>query len=652
MPNHHQHQHNLQNSESYAHHSHSHSPDHSPTGLGTDLVKQESSTPEPGHPDHSNRYDPGPSPSSAQPLNYQFGNAFGQTGQHQPYPAPAPAPAGPAPLPPANYRFGGPSSALGGPGNDGPSYFDYSMRRHSLTNAGGLPPPGQAPGQAPAPAGPATQAFPSPQRLPSIDAGAGAGASLASPGGGHLKRKTSGQEETIMEDGAYYGGQGQQHAQGHGPAHQQGAGAGGPGYPAMPYNKRRGSSLTYDKMGSLSLSEQHRRDSMMSGSVGMSSWEEERRGSNGSAATSFTTNGSPGYAMGSYSMAQQQQQQHQHQQQSHGVEYDQRGSPLSAGGSYGPPPGIPHRHSHSHSNDQSLYDHQRVPMGPPPHPHQIPEDPYGRRHSGNINGTSQYNQQGQGQGQHYQGPHDRSVPPPIMVPAASQASQDEPHSAIISPDSAHGSSQGQFRASPGYANLPPAQAAWARAGPLPLGLGGPRGSIPGGRPGGPSRQGSGSSLDPSSAYGLGQQIPNKDTPYSRSPELRVSHKLAERKRRKEMAQLFDDLRDALPVNRGLKSSKWEILSKAVDYIDRLKEHNRMLGEDNAMLRQHFGLGPGPQAPEGLDGEGPEGEGGEGQEEVGEGKQEGAGEGGRRESSNEGGAVGSAGHGEEEDELDG
>lgn len=59
--------------------------------------------------------------------------------------------------------------------------------------------------------------------------------------------------------------------------------------------------------------------------------------------------------------------------------------------------------------------------------------------------------------------------------------------------------------------------------------------------------------------------PSKDQPFSRSPELRVSHKLAERKRRKEMKDLFDELRELLPAERGSKSSKWEILSKCECY---------------------------------------------------------------------------------------
>lgn len=79
-----------------------------------------------------------------------------------------------------------------------------------------------------------------------------------------------------------------------------------------------------------------------------------------------------------------------------------------------------------------------------------------------------------------------------------------------------------------------------------------------------------------------------ETPYSRSPELRVSHKLAERKRRREMKDLFDDLRDKLPLDRTLKTSKWEILSKAVEHLGYLEDQINALRQENEEMRRAGG----------------------------------------------------------------
>ncbi|KIW07706.1 hypothetical protein, variant [Verruconis gallopava] len=77
--------------------------------------------------------------------------------------------------------------------------------------------------------------------------------------------------------------------------------------------------------------------------------------------------------------------------------------------------------------------------------------------------------------------------------------------------------------------------------------------------------------------------------YSRTPELRVSHKMAERKRRSEMKQLFDELNSILPNSPGGKSSKWEILTKAIEHIRHLKSSDTVVRRDAERLKMELDM---------------------------------------------------------------
>ncbi|KAI9503885.1 hypothetical protein BX070DRAFT_120208 [Coemansia spiralis] len=76
-------------------------------------------------------------------------------------------------------------------------------------------------------------------------------------------------------------------------------------------------------------------------------------------------------------------------------------------------------------------------------------------------------------------------------------------------------------------------------------------------------------------YDEGQQQGADGTIMSNA-KIRTIHKLAERRRRREMKNLFDTLRKCLPVDKTVRLSKWEVLKKAIEVINSQDAEIQML----------------------------------------------------------------------------
>ncbi|KAJ2084181.1 hypothetical protein H4R24_000254 [Coemansia sp. RSA 988] len=76
-------------------------------------------------------------------------------------------------------------------------------------------------------------------------------------------------------------------------------------------------------------------------------------------------------------------------------------------------------------------------------------------------------------------------------------------------------------------------------------------------------------------HGLDKTVDADGTLMS-SAKIRTIHKLAERRRRREMKNLFDTLRRCLPIDKTIRLSKWEVLKKAIEVISNQDAEIRML----------------------------------------------------------------------------
>ncbi|KAJ2665151.1 hypothetical protein IWW48_000418 [Coemansia sp. RSA 1200] len=77
-------------------------------------------------------------------------------------------------------------------------------------------------------------------------------------------------------------------------------------------------------------------------------------------------------------------------------------------------------------------------------------------------------------------------------------------------------------------------------------------------------------------YDDASQTHGADGTVMTTAKIRTIHKLAERRRRREMKNLFDTLRKCLPIDKSIRLSKWEVLKKAIEVISAQETEIHML----------------------------------------------------------------------------
>lgn len=86
----------------------------------------------------------------------------------------------------------------------------------------------------------------------------------------------------------------------------------------------------------------------------------------------------------------------------------------------------------------------------------------------------------------------------------------------------------------------------------------------------------------------GRLSPEAEDSDEKAPKLKYSHKIAERKRRKDMNDTFDELKDSLP-SKNMRMSKWEILMSASEHIKSLNKVKEELMLERETLHRALGV---------------------------------------------------------------